>query len=1587
MATEQEQTIIVSDLLQQRIDIYRPMLDISPDPSVIYDPQGRVTYINPIFTDVFGWHLDELFGRRLDFVPAECREETMAAIGLLLSTGKAPLLTTRRFTKQGDIIDVQSTATLFKDDEGQTLGSVIIIRNITAQKEMERVLHASEARYRTVLEGIEDGYYETDLDGTFTFMNEQLGEVMGYPHTELLGMNYRECTTPETAQQVTATFNQVLKTGEPVKGFVWEATGKDGRTRHLETYVLLRRDQEGTPIGFRGVGRDVTQRIQAAEALTEALVDQEQMASQLNTVAKISTAVSTILDPQKMFQAVVDHIRDSFGLYHAHVYLLNEAGDTLELVAGSGKVGRQMVEEKRQIPLSQEQSLVARAARSRAGVIVNDVQADPGFLPHPLLPETRAEMAVPMLMGTHVLGVIDIQANVVNRFTQRHVNIQTTLASQIAVALQNARLYAQAQQQTAELQETNERARTILDSVTTPMLISRAADGKILYANQLLADMVRVPLSTLLEQGTLDFYAHSEDRMTMVGQILEKGSVTNYELELKRADGDHFWSLLSARLFTYQGAPAIITTLIDITGRKQAQETIRENEALQRTIIDATPDWIFIKDREHRYQLVNKSYARAMGLSPATFIGKNDLDIGFPEELVKGNPEKGIVGFWEDDRAVMDSGQMKVIDVEPSIIGGETRYLNTIKVPLRDTQDQVWGILGFVHDVTDMKRAEEAIQHQADIEKLGRALSSNFLNLPANKLDEGIQNALAMLGEFTGVDRAYQFLFSPDGQTMTNTHEWCVAGIAPQIERLQALPAEALPYFTATMRRQEVFHVARVADLPAEAAAEKEEFEAEDIQSLIVVPIVSRGVTIGFIGFDSVRQEKQWSEADIGLLRLVSDILVSTLNRREAALAREEAIRALEAALVQSERLYEMSTKLNAITNVDQILEAAVLPAMGSEVQSANLFTIATNESGEPEWAELVAAWVNMPEGSTDQPAVYPVGTRFQLQDFPGTSAWMRNPDEAFLISDVEADPQLDEAARKIMKMTGIRAAATLPLRTRGSWTGLVNISWDHPQTFSDEDKRVYRSLAEQTAVMLNNQLLFEQSQKRAADMAVVAEVGTAITTIRDVDELLQQVVDLTKERFSLYHAHIYLLAPGSETLVLTSGAGKIGRQMVAQVRTIPLRQRQSLVARAARTRQGVIVNDVQADLGFLPHPLLPHTKSEMALPIIVGDEVLGVLDVQADQINRFNKEDAHIQATLAAQIGVALQNAQSFARSEAALQELEEITRRLRREGWESYLATSQGEGMAYGYDQKEITLLSPAVPQTKGSKKSKTNGAVTLAQPLLVQGEAVGQLMLTEPGALDDEATDIMTAVAERLSAHLENLRLTEQTQRALAETEEQAQRLALLNEISANLGDAATLSEVYDIAVTRTAELLKADRASLPLLRPDGESMEVVAVCGQEVDAPAGTVIPLSDTPMERAIKENRLIRGTTQGTLTSVRVAPLLVGGRAIGTLNVASNETDFFDERDESLMQQIVAMLSSVIENKRLLATAQARAERERRVRTIADKIRRGTDQETILRIAQQELKQLLGASKSAVQLGITGQTSTQTEAEDENKKT
>jgi PAS domain S-box-containing protein/diguanylate cyclase (GGDEF)-like protein len=156
-----------------------------------------------------------------------------------------------------------------KNKSGDIVNLIEISRNITERKQAEEALRESEERYRTILDSIEEAYFEADISGNLTFFNDSLCKLLGYTKDELMGMNNRDYMTQESSKRIYKHFNQMYRTGNPIKKVDFEIIRKDGSHGFHETSASLMRDRAGQPIGFRGISRDITEHKKAEEALRE----------------------------------------------------------------------------------------------------------------------------------------------------------------------------------------------------------------------------------------------------------------------------------------------------------------------------------------------------------------------------------------------------------------------------------------------------------------------------------------------------------------------------------------------------------------------------------------------------------------------------------------------------------------------------------------------------------------------------------------------------------------------------------------------------------------------------------------------------------------------------------------------------------------------------------------------------------------------------------------------------------------------------------------------------------------------------------------------------------------------------------------------------------------------------------------------------------------------------------------------------------------------------------------------------------------------------------------------------------------------
>jgi len=258
------------EALRQSEERYRTILEETGDGYFELDLAGNLTFANDAMLRLLGCSREEATGLSYKvFAPTE--EEAKAVFkdyNRMYETGE-PLLNHPSRIVRGDGSHGfgETSAFPIRNESGEIVGFRGVRRDITERKQAEEALRQSEEMYRSILEEMEDSYFEVELGGHITFVNSSTCRDLGYSEEELIGMSYKQFTAEEDVESVSRIFNEVYLAGTPNKGFSWKTVRKDGNYGYAETSVSPLRNDSGEIVGFRGVGRDVAERKQAEEAL------------------------------------------------------------------------------------------------------------------------------------------------------------------------------------------------------------------------------------------------------------------------------------------------------------------------------------------------------------------------------------------------------------------------------------------------------------------------------------------------------------------------------------------------------------------------------------------------------------------------------------------------------------------------------------------------------------------------------------------------------------------------------------------------------------------------------------------------------------------------------------------------------------------------------------------------------------------------------------------------------------------------------------------------------------------------------------------------------------------------------------------------------------------------------------------------------------------------------------------------------------------------------------------------------------------------------------------------------------------------
>ncbi len=602
------------------------------------------------------------------------------------------------------------------------------------------------------------------------------------------------------------------------------------------------------------------------------------------------------------------------------------------------------------------------------------------------------------------------------------------------------------------------------------------------------------------------------------------------------------------------------------------------------------------------------------------------------------------------------------------------------------------------------------------------------------------------------------------------------------------------------------------------------------------------------------------------------------------------------------------------------------------------------------------------------------------------------------------------------------------------------------------------------------------QISKKTRGLELAAEVGQDLAQERNLNRLIDQAVHTIQEQFDLYYVQIYLADVGERRLMLRAGTGDVGKTLVQRGHRLAINP-SSINGAAAYSKQPIVVSDTKSNPLFRPNALLPDTKAEMAIPLIVADHIVGVLNVQSDVVYGLTADDFTTYNVLAGQVAIAIENANLFEETRKTQLAAEVAATQSTRDAWELYLnAIERHERFGYTFDgisldavrqieeevgnshsgEKELIvpiiindeligsiaieaddlqdsakIMVNAVAQqvaqqaeslrllsetekyrdeaeeavrrltrenwgqhesqldTSGYEydhdfvqpiaSSEDDTVPALVKEIKVHGESIGQLEILDVDSDSVEAEALIASVASALSAQLENLRLTEQTENALANSQKRGEELDLINRIVSLATESLDMEYTLQRIVEELGQEMNYDRISIAIIDHAKNNFTIAAEFNTSnvLNNTKGMTFSLDGMGvMADVVKNNTPVvvnnlqdRETNAPALAIMReqgvhlfaVLPMSVGQDVLGMLSIASLQVERqINEEELALLETMIRQIATAVQNANLFASTQQRARRDQILNEITARVYSAVDAESILQTAAKEINRQLG---------------------------
>jgi GAF domain-containing protein/DNA-binding response OmpR family regulator len=1191
---------------------------------------------------------------------------------------------------------------------------------------------------------------------------------------------------------------------------------------------------------------------------------QQQRAAELQTAAEVSRAASSILDLDELLAQSVEVIRERFRLYYVGIFLVDASGDWTVLRAGTGEAGRIQIERQHKLRVGGE-SMIGQCVAVSAPRISQDVGDEAQRFKNPVLPETRSEMALPLMSRGQTIGAMTIQSTHPTAFNQENITTLQTMADQLANAILNAQLFSQAQARTKELVTLNEMARVLSETLDMESIVAKVYD----FSSRLL--------------DTRNFY-----------------------LALYYPEQDE----IVFKLYTIDGERVTMREPRRRTGKGLTEHVIRSRRPL---LIEENVD-DFIR---------NLTGVEAIGRSSACWLGVPMLAgsqvIGM---LNVQNYDQPFSFTLQDQQLLFAIANQAAVAIQNARLFEQTQRQNQDLAILNEMGSALNTILDresileqiyvYTRRLVEFSTFSVALYHpEQDEISLPLIIEAEQRYSPRRMRRQG--------GLLDYIIRTQTSLLLSDN-VETRAKE---LGIEPQVIRTTG----------------------------------------EGIESWVGAPIQVGNTVLGVLTVQSTTTRILYLERHRDLLTSIANLAANALEN--ARLFEQTQLQNQELAI-----LNEMGRVLNAVLEKQRIFDS-----------------IFEHTSHLIDFTSFVVALYDAETEVLSFPLVIEKGERLTVAPTQGGHSLLDHIIKTKTPVLVEENLEAYTANLGIQPRTVGEAAKSwlaVPILLGEMAVGVISVQTaTTPRLYTEHHRDLLVSIANQAAIAYQNATSFEQIQRQNQELASLNEMSQVLTTLVDEEAILTQIHLFTTR---LIQTQDFFVALFDETTQMVSFPIVFDEGVQIEVPTRPLKH--SVTDYVIRTGTALLLKNADPEalvpLGIEIATIGSPAQSWLGVPLTIGTRVFGVLGVQSTlQPNLYSQRELGLLTTIAGQAAIALQNARSFAqtvrRSEdlSTLNEMGRILSNLLDEGeivekvyeFASKLFDTTTFFIAQYHAETEEVHFPLSVsddnrlaPRTRPLGNGLTDYVIRTRQPLLIThdvpkriealgltgqyfgddrpaqcwlgvpmilGEhiigAISVQSLTTPYLYTDYHRDLLITIASHTAITLQNANLFQQTQEALAQSTKQARRLAVLNEMSAQLAQVERVDEMYQQAARFISEIYEADRVSFSMLIPDHQ-VEIRAIHGDQRELKAGQRLSLQGTTNERAIQENRIVivsdNREPARPIRSFMVAPLVVAGQVRGTLNVGSFHPNTYLSRDENFLQQVVALLSTLVANRQLFEQVQ-----------------------------------------------------------------